>query len=244
MAGFEWNSAEDSDLFRSLSSLVKYNNGLFKSKGQAGFMMKQAAPADATKPEWMRDHYGIDGVQSDQRIIEVRASMVWQGRETGFVGPQSYRPIAWVFVIDGAGVVGQYKLRFTMYDVGHFGVNASKTESLWSRPSEIAEKAEDMIAQQEREKAEKAANATPAPEGRHQVTGKIVSTRVENTPYGLSEKMLVEDDRGFRVWTTAPRSLDRTDRGTRVQFMVQLMPKAGDPLFAIGKRPTKASVIQ
>lgn len=46
------------------------------------------------------------------------------------------------------------------------------------------------------------------PEGRVEIEGEVISTRVETGAYGTKVKMLVEDDRGFRVWGNAPHDLE------------------------------------
>lgn len=109
-------------------------------------------------------------------------------------------------------------------------------------------------------RAEEAANEIEAPEGRIQVTGKILSTRVREGFYGDEYKMLVRDDRGFKVWTTIPSALfDQIDaawresnhesyldflKGQRVSFTATLQRSDDDEAFAFGKRPTKAQWIE
>lgn len=109
--------------------------------------------------------------------------------------------------------------------------------------------------------AEKAAEPTPAPvvEGKIRVTGKIVSMKWQDSAYGPggSLKMVVLDDRGFKVWGTVPRALegvgqyfdedaDETrfdggvERGDRVSFTATVEVSDRDETFGFFKRPTKA----
>ena len=37
---FDWNTEWDNDTARQLNSMIKYNNGLFKSEKQANFLFK------------------------------------------------------------------------------------------------------------------------------------------------------------------------------------------------------------
>lgn len=101
-------------------------------------------------------------------------------------------------------------------------------------------------------KAEREANQTEAqdvPEGKGlEVTGVIISTRYQDSKYayGVSElKMLVQDDRGFRVWGTMPTSLenDGADRQSRIKFTANLEPSDDDPKFGFFKKPRKAEII-
>ena len=105
-------------------------------------------------------------------------------------------------------------------------------------------------------KAEREARAIPAPEGKTTVLGTILSVKAQEGDYGITWKMLVDDDRGFRVWSTIPAALygwvegapggylrPEDLRGRRVSFSATLAPKAEDPSFAIAKRPTKATLV-
>ena len=91
-----------------------------------------------------------------------------------------------------------------------------------------------------------------APEGRTVVTGVIVSMKWIENEFGNCEKMLVQDDRGFKVWATVPTMYEKTDRGgfrsasvevnERITFTATLTPSNDDVLFAFAKRPSKPSV--
>lgn len=94
----------------------------------------------------------------------------------------------------------------------------------------------------------------PAPEGRVEVVGEIISVKERDTPYGYEIKMTVAADAGYKVWVTRPRSLDGywdddgeyhagADRGERVKFTATLTRSERDPRFAFGKRPTGAERI-
>lgn len=80
---------------------------------------------------------------------------------------------------------------------------------------------------------------TPVPEGRHQVTGRIVSTRWVQGYRDEVLKMLVEDDQGYRVWGSMPKALWEADAGDRVQFTAALEQSRDDRGFGFFKRPTK-----
>lgn len=115
----------------------------------------------------------------------------------------------------------------------------------------------------------KRATAEDAPSGRVQVTGTVISTKVQENDYGTQYKMLVEDDRGWRVWISVPSSLqlfdvldgevieptdDRymttctqqtgLDDGDRIAFKATLTPSNDDAKFCFGKRPGGAKILQ
>ncbi|GAA3634667.1 hypothetical protein [Microlunatus ginsengisoli] len=87
------------------------------------------------------------------------------------------------------------------------------------------------------------------PEGRQAVTGEVLATRIEPNRFAYSGdvvKMLVRDDRGFKLWMTAPAALLGHDgglKGRRVTFTATLEPSADDQHFGYGKRPTRAELL-
>lgn len=91
------------------------------------------------------------------------------------------------------------------------------------------------------------AEAESCPEGKHTITGTILSSDYrENTFSYYGEqipKMLVRDDRGFKVWGTVPSVLMRVglpEKGERVTFTATIEPSDDDRVFGFFKRPSKA----
>lgn len=98
---------------------------------------------------------------------------------------------------------------------------------------------------QKRQRDEKPPPEAPVPEGKQTVEGTIISLSWRDNAYGDSVlKMTVADDRGFRVWTTAPAAIrDDVKRGDRVKFNASLTRSDDDETFGFGKRPTKAEIL-
>ena len=99
-----------------------------------------------------------------------------------------------------------------------------------------------------RESEARDAAAEDVPTGRELITGEILSTRSQEGAYGYEYKMLVRDDRGFKVWMTKPSALEARTwdgelKGERVSVVVTLEPSKDDPKFGFGKRPAKAQLI-
>ena len=101
-----------------------------------------------------------------------------------------------------------------------------------------APKVAAAAAQRAAEQAELDA-AEPCPTGRVEITGEILAIKLQEGYYGDTWKMLVKDDRGFKVWGSIPSSL-HASRGVRVSFMAAVEPSADDDKFGFFKRPTKA----
>jgi len=101
------------------------------------------------------------------------------------------------------------------------------------------EKAED-----ERAKSDAAHEAgEDAPERRIVITGTVLAFKWQSSHFGDVLKMLVQDDRGFRVWGSAPKSLDDAERESRVTFTATVTASDKDAKFGFFKRPTKAEII-
>lgn len=130
---FEFDSEWDSDTYRTLSGLVKYNNGQFKTVKQALYLTKTMRQRrDGDTVEFARDYFGVD-MTSGQYLVFIRATIRWA--DYGF---DSYRPIGWIFVMDEQGVVSQNKLGWVGSMRQGTTVDPSKTVVVWSRVGELA----------------------------------------------------------------------------------------------------------
>jgi ribosomal protein S13 len=104
------------------------------------------------------------------------------------------------------------------------------------------------VERQARRDAERAAS-TPAPLGRHEVVGKVVSVKIQEGYFEgtTTWKMLVVADAGYRVWATIPSNLEDLAPGMRVKFTATLALTKNDsdpdPGFVIGSRPSKAEIL-
>lgn len=60
---------------------------------------------------------------------------------------------------------------------------------------------------------------------------------------GSTYKMLVQDDRGFKVWGTVPGSI-AADKGDEIKFVANVEASDDDPKFGFFKRPRKAVTLK
>ena len=98
-------------------------------------------------------------------------------------------------------------------------------------------------------------------DGRHQITGTILSTKLKESKFGCQWKMTVRVDTdagSFKLWGSIPSDLDATfdeverrwtgaaDSGDVVTFMARVDPAhwADDDSFGAFERPTKASFVE
>jgi hypothetical protein len=100
----------------------------------------------------------------------------------------------------------------------------------------------DMVRTERREAEREAEQATltPVVEGKGQVTGEVVSTKLHENDFGSRWVMTVKDDRGFLVWGTVPAALGGVEKGDRVTFSATVTKSDRDDTFGFFKRPTKA----
>jgi|TARA_R110001583_G_scaffold19829_8_gene77049 hypothetical protein len=79
-------------------------------------------------------------------------------------------------------------------------------------------------------------------EGRQVINGTVLAMKSQESDWGSVLKMLVQDDRGFRVWGSVPSSLD-CSREDQITFTATIQQSDDDAKFGFFKRPTKASVV-
>lgn len=99
-------------------------------------------------------------------------------------------------------------------------------------------------AEDERAKRDAAHEAgEDAPEGRIVITGTALAFKWQSSNFGDVLKMLVQDDRGFRVWGSVPIGLQDAERESRITFSATVAASDKDSKFGFFKRPTKAKII-
>lgn len=122
----------------------------------------------------------------------------------------------------------------------------------------------EQNAEREVKRAEEQASAAPVVTGKGvTIEGEVVSVKVQESDYGATLKMLVRDDRGFKVWGSVPSSItDSVDKvwgprlmngsvrddgfkgvGVRVRFVANVAASEKDETFGLFRRPRKAEVI-
>lgn len=101
-----------------------------------------------------------------------------------------------------------------------------------------------IAAEREAKKAEQEARAAAAPdvpEERLEIVGEVLTIKWQDSDWGGALKMLVIDDRGFKVWGSVPRAIeDDLVKGMWVAFVATCEPSKDDPKFGFFKRPSKA----
>lgn len=109
------------------------------------------------------------------------------------------------------------------------------------------ERYEEERAAREAADAAEQATAEKVIEGRVELTGTILATKTTEGDFGMQWKMLLKDDRGFKVWGTVGRCItDAVDgplKGARISFTATVESSRDDDYFGFYKRPTKATCL-
>jgi len=255
--GFTYVSANDDDKHRTLRGLVKAG-GFYKSPAQAGFirakfqtrinayygdgMDKQIAPV------YDRGESAGLSLTDGQIYVEVRGSMLFQagdgwdehqGRQTGYGG---HRPVRWGYILDGAGVLTELKYHFKSEGGGrnrNWVIDRAKTEVLFTRGcagTDLWATADKARADELAAREEQHAKAANAPKGRMVIAGKIISAKWQQSQYGLTQKMLLLTNMGWKLYCTVPSGVE-PEVGTEVKINVTVEPSKDDAKFAFGSRP-------
>ena len=171
-------------------------------------------------------------IRQSQRIRHAVAQFVAKYPDLAVLDQKELPPVlAWnSFLVDLA-----HKLR-TYGELSEKQVAAAR-RSIEEAP---AKQACYLAKKAEREALEAAAQ--PVPTGRVTVTGEILGFKTIDSQFGSTLKMIVRDDRGFKVFGTVPRGLD-CDKGSRVTFVATVEPSREDKKFGYYSRPTKPAVL-
>lgn len=131
MMNFQWLPYVEM-LARSILSLIKSNNGLFKSYKQREFINKQKKNS-SKDAETALKYFGVSFPYPEQSGWLAEGEIRWVD-----YGLRSYRRVGHFFVFDQYGVVKQYKIHYTYQDDNTFSFpNPNKTELIWERPEGV-----------------------------------------------------------------------------------------------------------
>jgi hypothetical protein len=111
----------------------------------------------------------------------------------------------------------------------------SFAESLIGKIAKRAEIAAQRAAEQE------AAAPFPITDARIEIVGMVLTTKLQDSDFGSTWKMLVRADAGWKIWVTCPGN---PLKGDRVKFFAKIQPSRDDPKFGFGSRPTKFEIIE
>ena len=236
----------DEERARSLAGVVK-NDGLWKSDKQARYSRTHMRLRVNAYYDDQHDDLEAEYDDGSRFGVTLKAGQVftqvdgvitfaptapspgWSGREGG------NRPWTKVFVLDGVGVVWAAKAKFKKAKNGGWDVHA--LEMVFERDAS----GPDHWSEQDEQRAAEDAGAADAPSGRVEVEGRVLSTKFQDNDFGGTFKMLVLDERGFRVWMSIPSRMLGIDAGSLVHVKVTLTPSDDDAKFAFGLRPTEVS---
>lgn len=178
---FNWSSSYDEDVYRQLNSLVKNNNGLWKSPKQAAFLSGDKTPLQTREdaPE-LKKFFNID-LNPGEKAVNVDGYAVWAR------GSRGTRPVSWFFIIDKYGVVRKYKLKYVGDMKKGTSPDPNKTELQWSRPSNLDTAYLDVAPPKKpEEKPESNSEHVGEIKQRLEFTGKVLFSKPFSSHFGES----------------------------------------------------------
>jgi uncharacterized protein (DUF3820 family) len=210
--------------------------------------------AEAKAREWFDRVYG----NRDQQFYHFEGFADFDLNEWG--GPDPWERAALRMIEEGLIPFGQHKdEKIADQDDGYVLWWAKQTgdtepgEKLVEAMKALAE--ERGLFEKEREEAKRreaerertqATADVPVTQERIEITGEVVGIKwVEGYGYYSPDvkKIIVLDDRGFKLYGSAPSKLD-AERGDRITFMAAIEPSKDDTQFGFFKRPTKPKMLQ
>lgn len=239
------------DEFISYSSLIKYSYGFFKSEKQAKFISKSNSMRSDV--DFLLSNFGIVVGKPTNKVVTLSGT-----NSFAEYGSRGKIPYVVAFEFDEYGIVAKYKIGGNGNLRDGWSPNPKKCKKEWSRDlnAPLPEWATEMIERIAEEKR------NPAPEyvkipcvgGNDQkIIGKIIGKKWHGASYSYNSyseslKVLIEEDRGFKVWGTLPSKLldelggEENVIGSRIEFVANCTPKIDDEYFGFFSRPKKAKV--
>lgn len=131
---FSFSTPQDSDLYRSLSGVIK-SGGAWKSTKQRDFLMNSNRSPMRTSmrddaPE-LKKFFGVILGAPDQKAVVVDAMISFAP------GSRGLRPVTWMFVVDEIGVVAKYRIRYRGNMRDGTAPDPSKTTVEWARDPSV-----------------------------------------------------------------------------------------------------------
>lgn len=132
MSGFSFACAESENLYRSFSSLTKFNQGLFKSEKQASFLTRKVFRKQTEASAIDNSKFYNVPLKAGQYLFVVDAQMRWAE-----YGARSVIPLSYIFIADDHGIVAQYKLPYkgNLRDGAY--PDPSRVKLLWERAADV-----------------------------------------------------------------------------------------------------------
>ena len=80
--------------------------------------------------------------------------------------------------------------------------------------------------------------------GRREIEGRVLSIKVVDNGYTVTDKVLIEQADLNKVWGTLPRSLDEAEVGDLVRLTATVDPSDDDTHFGFFSWPTKGGIVE
>lgn len=234
MSGFEFSSDIHADAYAGLTSLMRKNNGFFKSFAQARYW-NNLTEASALYPrkdyEFLKSNFNVDAHEGET-VINICATVRWED-----YGYKSYRSVEWMFVIDAVGIVRQYKLHF-WYKNGSSGVIPEKTELLWSRAEEPSEELRQLLTTPPTPQASKSKHVGAVGERLDLRLKEVFCKETGSNEWGPTYFSVLEDESGniFFLFSRANvYDIDKDYVSVRATVREHITSNKGEPVTVVNR---------
>lgn len=227
---FNWSSQEDETTFITFRGLRNKMDGRYRSKKQKAFLENNF------QSQYNPNTVGVELYENEW----VASASGYHQFSTHQSGPRGEIPFLHFWIMDEVGVVAEYKVGFKGNMRDGATADPEKVQILWERETKATQEEIDSFKDEPKE-SEEEQESVEVPEGRQSIRGKVVSLKVKSSAYGDQLKMLVVDDRGFKVFGSVPDSLWEVNMSDMVEFVARIEPK--EDSFGFFKRPTKAQIV-
>lgn len=204
-----------------------------------------------------RGRKGIKSTAGKERAAEKRRIAYRKGEETKLVKKQQFHNEQM------AKAEAQFPILAGWRDAMD---NNAFVADIWTKAFdyELSEKQIAAVAKQLQADADRAAARAaekaalnPVETGKQTISGEVVTVKYQDSQYGGSWKMLVKDDRNFKVWGTIPNAIFNQQTaetedsynaspnelvGRKVSFNATVEASDDDKTFGFYSRPTKAQL--
>lgn len=191
----------------------------------------------------------------------------WREKREKFEPTEKDFKIADEILIDIDSDNGDSEYMEKIKKIRNFGAVSSNNFALWisactihlRKEWKVIQKKEREIREAAKKKANEMAESVPVVDERIELTGEIMNTQWRENDFGGSFKMILLEDRGFRIWVTATDPLlglmdvsDESDdskvaeelNGKKVSFTARVARSRDDEKFGFATRPTKWAKVE
>ena len=227
------------DAFYSFEGMIKKSEGFFKSLKHSNFVLKNMV--EKRNSDLVLTSFGYSFDEKNHFVSHISGTYSWAD-----YGSRSKIPYIFAYVFDKYGLLKKYKIGGNGNGRDGWSACPSKCKLVWERKNDAD--LPQWHFEEEKQKEEKVEIPWDFFKEKKEYQGKILSIKDHYTNYSYhgehSLKMLMMDNRGFKVWGTLPSKISEAEVGDEISFIAKLKPSDEDSSFGFFSRPSKPKIIK